>query len=130
MDDVLTFVMWAKQFFEEQVKELPENSKCKNLGKHVVIEQDNTSAIQLERNGTRSSTKRTKHIACRYFYITDKVNNGDVSVVHRPTEEMWSDFHTKGLTGKLFLKHRDTLMGLEPADGPSLYCKYRANRNK
>ena len=63
-DNAMTFVMWAKHFFEWQVKDLKEMSSIKQLGKHVILEQDNTSAIQLERNGLRLSTKRTKHINC------------------------------------------------------------------
>ena len=53
-------------FFQSQVKEL----KLNQYGKHIIIEQDNTSAIQLKRNGWKSSTKRTKHINIQYFYIT------------------------------------------------------------
>ena len=53
LDNAMTFVMWAKYFFEEQAKDLPKNSVLKNLGKRVVIEQDNTSAIQLERKEKR-----------------------------------------------------------------------------
>ena len=56
LDDTMTFVMWAKYFFESQAADLPENSKLKNLGKHNIIEQHNTSAIQLESDGKRSST--------------------------------------------------------------------------
>ena len=128
--DTLSFIIWAKQFFEAQMEKVPNDSKLKALGKDVVYEQDNTSAILLQRNGKRSSTRRTKHINCRYFYITDRINNGDVTVVHKPTEEMWSDFHTKGLTGKLFLKHRETLMGLAHHDGLKLYQKYKAGQKQ
>ena len=96
VDNALTFVMWVKNFLEWQAKDLLDNSKMKNVGKNVIIEQDNTSAIQLERNGVRSSTKRTKHINCCYFYITERIRKGDASVVHKSTELMWSDYHTKG----------------------------------
>ena len=126
----MTFVMWAKYFFEEQAKDLPENSVLKNLGKRVVIEQDNTSAIQLERNGKRSSTKRTRHIHIRYFYVTEVLkDNKGISVVYKPTSEMSSDFHTKGLQGHLFMKHRNTLMGEDPRDR-TFYEEYKINKKK
>ena len=48
VDDAMTFTMWAKYFFQDQAKDLPDTSKLKDLGNHNVIEQDNTSAIQLE----------------------------------------------------------------------------------
>ena len=95
-----------------------------------MIEQDNTSAIQLERNGKRSSTKRTRHIHIRYFYITDVLKNNErISVVYKPTSEMSSDFHTKGLQGHLFLKHRDTLMGKDPK-GKMFYGEYKKIKKK
>ena len=126
MDDALSFVMWAKLFFEWQMKDAPEDLTLKDLGKKIICEQDNTSAIQLERNGKRSSTRRTKHINCRYFYVTELVKNGDIVIVHKPTESMWSDFHTKGLVGRLFIKHRETLMGLHKQHkGLQLYRKYK-----
>ena len=62
LDDTMTFVMWMKNFFESQVQSIDMNSPLTPLGSDVTIEQDNTSAIQLERNGWKSSIKRTKHI--------------------------------------------------------------------
>lgn len=62
VDNAMTFIMWMRHFFEEQIKSLSVESKLKSLGKETIIEQDNTSAIQLERNSWRSSSKRTKHI--------------------------------------------------------------------
>ena len=38
-----------------------------------VIYQDNQSAIILEKNGKRSSSKRTRHINTRYYFITDSI---------------------------------------------------------
>ena len=88
-------------FFESQVRSIDINSPLKPLGSDVTIEQDNTSTIQLERNGWKSSSKRTKLIAVRYFYITDRLKAGDVSrVIYKPTEEMESDYFTKALQGK------------------------------
>ena len=119
-----------KHFFQSQVKDL-NNPKLNQYGKHIIIEQDNTSAIQLERNGWKSSTKRTKHINLWYFYITDQLNKGNVSeVVYKPTEDMTSDYLTKALQGKLFVKHRKTLMGLEGIDEYQFYRKYKASQQK
>ena len=39
----------------------------------TTIYQDNKSAILLEKSGTASSTKRTKHVNVRYFFVTDQV---------------------------------------------------------
>ena len=46
----MTFVTWMRHFFESQVQFLDMNSPLNPLGSDLTIEQDNTSAIQLERN--------------------------------------------------------------------------------
>ena len=45
VDDAMTFVMWAKYFFQDQAKDLPDTSKLKDLGNHNVIEQNNTRIL-------------------------------------------------------------------------------------
>ena len=99
--DVLPQVLWTRQFLEEQGWK----------DSTTVVYQDNTSSILLERNGRSSSTKRTKHMNIRYFYVTDQVKNGTIHVTHCPTEEMIGDFFTKPLQGSLFVKMRNYIMG-------------------
>ena len=85
VNDAMTFIMWAKYFFEDQAKSLPENSILKKLGSQIIIEQDNTSALQLEKNGRRSSSKRTRHIQTRYFMslIRLKTRGSQLSISHQ-----------------------------------------------
>ena len=101
--DFLPQVLWMKQFFEEQGR----------LDTTTVVYQDNTSSILLERSGRSSSTKRTKHMHIRYFYVTEQVQNKTIHVTHCPTEEMVADFFTKPLQGSLFTKMRNYIMGNE-----------------
>ena len=101
--DVLPQVLWTKQFLEEQ--------GC--LDATTVVYQDNTSSILLERNGRSLSTKRTKHMHIRYFYVTEQVKNKAIHITHCPTEEMVADFFTKPLQGSLFTKMRNYVMGNE-----------------
>ena len=92
----------------------------------MTIEQDNTSAIQLEKNGWKSSNKRTKHINVRYFYITNRLKAGDISrIIYKPTVDMASDYLTKALQGKSFHTHRKTLMGLDRINKHMFYEKYK-----
>ena len=51
VDNTMTFVIWMKYFFESKVCSIDMNSPLKPLWSDVTIEQDNTSAIQLERSG-------------------------------------------------------------------------------
>ena len=98
VNDAMTFVIWMKNFFESQVRSTNKNSPLKHLESDVTLEQDNTSVIQLERNRWKSSSKRTKYIAIRYFYITNRLKPGDVNrVIYKPTEEMTSNYSTKAL---------------------------------
>jgi len=39
----------------------------------MTIYQDNKSTILLTENGTTSSSKRTKHLDKKYFFIMDKI---------------------------------------------------------
>ena len=58
------------------------------------IYQDNMSLILLERNGCQSSTKWTKHMDIRYFYLTDQVQQKTIHITYCPTEELIADFFT------------------------------------
>ncbi len=60
------------------------------------------SAMLLEMNGRTSSSKRTRHIEIRYYYVANQVAKG----------WPWGrDFLTKPLQGKVFIKFWDLLMG-------------------
>ena len=67
-DDVMPQVLWTKYFIEEQGYNVEKN----------IVNQDNMSGIKLEENGKKSSTKRTKHIRVRYFFIKDRIEKGDI----------------------------------------------------
>jgi hypothetical protein len=111
-DDKMNFVVWIQLFMGEQMKTVLKESALSKFMHETVILQDNTSTIQFEKNGSKqSSTKRTRHINIRYFYVTSKVKNGDVHIVYYPTQEMVSDYLTKPLQGLLFRIHRNSIMG-------------------
>ena len=78
-----------------------------------ILYQDNKSAMLLETNGRASSSKRTKHIFIRYFYVAERVAKGDLRIVWCPTDKMIADFLTKPLQGKAFVEFRDLLMGAD-----------------
>jgi hypothetical protein len=72
--------------------------------------QDNISMQLLMKNGQFSSGKKTKHIKAKFFYIKDKVDDGNMQVIDCPTEEMWANVLTKPLQGMVFKKMRAQLM--------------------
>ena len=80
------------------------------------IYQDNMSAMLLKKNGRVSSSKRTKHINVRFFFVTDRIAKGDVSVVYCPTDKMIADFFTKSLQGFKFTYFRNIVQNIKEVD--------------
>ena len=64
----------------------------------------------MEKNGTKSSSKRTRHMNVRYFFITDRVKKGDLEIKYCPTDEMIADFLTKPLQGNKFINFRQAIL--------------------
>jgi hypothetical protein len=74
VDDALPTVLWTLQFLKAQGFAVTDDILC----------QDNQSAILLEKNGTRSSGKRTRHLD-KIFFITDRVDKKEVRVAYCPS---------------------------------------------
>ena len=75
--------------------------------------QDNLAARRMEMNGRRSSGTRKRHINIIYFFIKDRCNKGEGTVVYCPTEKMVADHHTKPLQCKAFINFRDQILGIK-----------------
>jgi hypothetical protein len=118
VDDLMPEVLWCRQFLEAQGIAVAGN----------VVYQDNQAAILLEKNGKSSSGKRTKHIDSRYFFVTDRISRGDLSVEWCPTEDMTGDFWTKPLQGSTFRRFRDNIMGVTAQERPRS-AKTKGSRN-
>ena len=65
MYDALPSILNSWHFLEAMRYEVKNN----------IIYQDNKSSIMLEKNGKASSSKRTKHIKIRHFFIKDVVDH-------------------------------------------------------
>ena len=100
-DDASVLILWTKLFMEAQGYDVEKN----------ILNQDNKSSIKLENNGKRSSGQCTRAFNIRYFFLTDQVEKGNLSIEYCPTDEMIGDYMTKPLQGKLFKKFRDAIMG-------------------
>jgi hypothetical protein len=101
VDDLILQILWVHLFLKAQGFAVSNN----------ILYQDNKSAMLLEMNGQASSSKRTRHIEIRYYYVANRVTKGDSRVVWCPADEMIADFLTKPLQGKAFVKFQDLLMG-------------------
>jgi len=76
------------------------------------VYRDNQSSMKLETNGKLSSSKRTRHFNIKYFFITDLIARGDVSIEYCPTGAMIADYMTKPLTGQKFQMFRKSIMNM------------------
>ena len=107
-NDITSLILWTQLFMEEQGYPIKRN----------VLYQDNKSAILLEKNGRMSSSKRTKHIKSKIFFVTDRIADGEVVVEYCPTDQMWCDANTKPKQGTPFRRDRSKMLNcpLIPVD--------------
>ena len=75
----------------------------------VTIAQDNTSTLILANSGHLNS--RTKHIAIRYLYCNELIQEGVVALKYLRTSEMSADVLTKALYSEDHRRHVNVLMG-------------------
>ena len=74
-----------------------------------VMYQDNKSTILLEKNGKFSRGQRTKDINLRYFFMTDRIKMGEMSIEYFPTGDMLGYFFTKPTHGEI-LENSDGIL--------------------
>jgi hypothetical protein len=115
VNDVMPLILWTQYFLDAQGYGVRENK----------VFQDNQSAILLEKNGRRSSSRRTRHINIRYFFMTDHIQAKELTVEYCPTGKMLADMFTKPLQGSAFrcfcnaiMNHSDVLSHDIPCPGP------------
>ena len=99
-DDIAPQAIWTTNFLEHQ-----------GYKSESIIFQDNLSTMQLEKNGMESSSKRTRHINIRYYFIKDCIDKNYFKVKYCPTDDMIGDYPSKPLQGRKFRKHRKSMMG-------------------
>jgi hypothetical protein len=93
-------MLWSLHFIQAQGYE----TEC------VGLYQDNISTQLLIKNGRMSSGKKRKHIKAKFFFIKDRIDDGEIKVIDCHTEQMWADVMTKPLQGMAFKTMRAELM--------------------
>ena len=106
INDGLSMILWTRLFLEAQGYHVTDN----------VLHQDNESTIKLAKNGRRSSSKQTRHIEVRYYFITDHIDRDRVRVSYCPTGDMLADYFSKPLQGSLFRKFRNLILNVSPKE--------------
>ena len=100
--DLCSQVLWTREFIAEQGHKVGP----------AVLYQDNLSAVKLAENGA-SSAERTRHIAICFFWLKDRVDAGELTIVYCPTADMVADLLTKPLQGEAFRRLRRQLLNWE-----------------
>jgi hypothetical protein len=80
--------------------------------KATVAYCDNVSAVYMSANPVHH--KRTKHIELDIHFVRERVQLGDLRVLHVPTGEQYADIMTKGLPTSTFAAFRSSLCVLAP----------------
>ena len=93
-----------------------------------VLAEDNESTICMSKNGRDSCTSNSKHITIKYFWVTDRIKNGNIKIVHCPTKQMIADYFTKPLQGALFHMFRKVIMGWDHVS--TVYTGYDASKER
>ena len=96
-------ILWTQYFLEAQGYQIHDSVVC----------QDNQSTMLLANNGRASSSKRTCHMNIWYFFVTDRIQAGDLQVEYCPTDEMIADFSMKPLQGSKFTRFRDQILNVQ-----------------
>ena len=76
----------------------------------AVLYQDNQAAIASLRTGEVHG-KMSKHIKIRELWVIEKLENGDIVIVWKRTDEMDADFFSKAVTGQQFVKLSKRIRG-------------------
>ncbi len=88
--DETSDILWTCNFYEAQ-------------GYYTItannVYQDNMSTLLLAKNGHILSSKCTKHIKAKYFFIKHYHHSGEIDLQYCPTDDMWADILTKPLQG-------------------------------
>ena len=101
VSDGLNPVLWMRLFLIAQGYNMEP----------IDLRQDNQSTIKMIKSG-KTNSEKSRHIAIRFYFITDNVTRGEIKVSYTPTTDMIADLFTKPLQGKLFIKLRNLLLNI------------------
>lgn len=99
--DELSQVIWLREFLIAQG--YPP--------KYTFFYQDNMSTMAMINRG-RHTSLRTRHIHVRYFFIADRIEQGEIVMKHCGSDDMIADIMTKPLQGHRFRTARQVTMNL------------------
>jgi hypothetical protein len=79
--------------------------------KALHLKVDNQAAIVLISEHTAGKSGRSKHIDLQFHFVSERFQRGDIPISFVPTTEQHADIFTKQLSGPMFKKNTDVVMG-------------------
>jgi hypothetical protein len=90
--DKTSDILWTRNFLEAQGYTITAD----------YVYQENMSTLSLAKKGHVLSSKCTKHIKAKYFFIKHYHHSREIDLQYCPTDNMWADILTKPLQGSKF----------------------------
>lgn len=78
-----------------------------NCNEATTIYEDNQSCIKVSEESREH--KRMKHVDVKYNFIRESITNGEFRLKYIKSNDQTADIMAKGLSQKLFVKHRVNL---------------------
>lgn len=98
----MAMILWTHNFVEAQGY---------GVYKHILY-QDNNSAILLKNNNGKSVRKHSRHLNIMYFFVTDVLEKGKLTIQHCPTLDMITDYMKKPPQGAKILQFMNDILGM------------------
>ena len=95
----------------------------------TLVQQDNTSAIQLIIDPNSGSLDKRKHICPKLFHSRDEVIRGTINLLKVDTNEIAADTLTKILAGSKMVLARDRLLGISNEEATQVSIGDRDKNN-
>jgi hypothetical protein len=96
--EACTKAVWLRKLISDLFDQIPELT---------IIYCDNQSCIRL--SGHPVFHERSNHIEIKYYFIRDKVKEGEVNLKYIPTDEQTTDILTKPLSRIMFAYFREKM---------------------
>ena len=79
-------------------------------------------------NGKTSSSKRTRHLNLRDYFVTDQVKKSHLKVEFCPTQDILADFFTQPPQGALFIHMHEKILSLFVSTNPNIHWSVLENQ--
>jgi hypothetical protein len=96
--EACTEALWIRKLISDLFDQIPEST---------IIHCDNQSCIRLSEYPVFHES--SKHIEIKYYFIRDKVQEGEVKLEYIPTDENTTDILTKPLSRIMFAYFREKM---------------------